>query len=119
MRRRLSCNAARHVMHKRQYATVAQRWQRSTRHYHNCAGKRHTFLNAGGRFEIVLLVATRTVAKATQVGMIANFGIVLVAMLAVFWVVVAARTLLGAWRGDLFVAPCLTAGPAPKKSDVA
>jgi hypothetical protein len=51
--------------------------------------------------------------------MIANFGIVLVAMLAVFWVVVAARTLLGAWRGDLFVAPCLTAGPAPKKSDVA
>jgi tellurite resistance protein TehA-like permease len=67
----------------------------------------------------VYAVGTLTPAKATQVGMIANFSIVLVAMLAVFWVVVAARTLLGAWRGDLFVAPCLTAGPAPKKSDVA
>ena len=34
-------------------------------------------------------------------------GSALVLMLAVIWLVVAARTLLGAWRLQLFVAPCL------------
>jgi C4-dicarboxylate transporter/malic acid transport protein len=67
----------------------------------------------------VYAVGTLTLAKATHVGMIGDFGIILIAMLTVFWVVVAARTLLGAWRGDLFVAPCLTAGPALKESDIA
>ena len=28
-------------------------------------------------------------------------------ILAVVWVIVASRTVRGAWRGDLFVAPCL------------
>ena len=67
----------------------------------------------------VYAVGTLTLAKSTHVEAIAGFGIVLVAMLAVFWIVVAARTSLGAWRGDLFVAPCLMAGPAPEELDVA
>jgi hypothetical protein len=39
-------------------------------------------------------------------------------MLAAMWLIVAARTLLGAWRGDLFFAPCLLTGSAPAESDV-
>ena len=31
----------------------------------------------------------------------------LVAALLVLWLIVGARTVRGAWRGDLFVAPCL------------
>jgi C4-dicarboxylate transporter/malic acid transport protein len=67
----------------------------------------------------VYAVGTLTLAKQTQVEAMADFGIILVAMLAVFWLIVAARTSLGAWRGDLFVAPCLIAGRAPAESDVA
>jgi tellurite resistance protein TehA-like permease len=63
-------------------------------------------------------VATLALAKATYVDAIADFGIVLVAMLTVFWVIVAARTAVGAWRGDLFVAPCLLSGTRPAESDV-
>jgi C4-dicarboxylate transporter/malic acid transport protein len=67
----------------------------------------------------VYAVGTLTLAKQTHVAAMADFGIVLVAMLAALWVIVAARTSLGAWRGDLFVAPCLMAGRAPAESDVA
>jgi C4-dicarboxylate transporter/malic acid transport protein len=35
------------------------------------------------------------------------FGGSLVVGLAILWVIVGARTVRGAWRGDLFVAPCL------------
>jgi tellurite resistance protein TehA-like permease len=35
-------------------------------------------------------------AKSTNVASIADFGVVLVAMLAVFWLIVAARTAIGA-----------------------
>jgi hypothetical protein len=38
---------------------------------------------------------------------IAGFGALLVAALTVMWLVVASRTAVGAWRGELFVAPCL------------
>ncbi|GAB7533392.1 TDT family transporter [Pseudomonas sp. 3A(2025)] len=34
-------------------------------------------------------------------------GVVLVVMLAVMWVIVAAKTLAGAYRGNLFVSPCI------------
>ena len=67
----------------------------------------------------VYAVATLTLAKQTHVASLADLGVALVAMLAVFWLIVAARTSLGAWRGDLFVAPCLTTGAAPAESDVA
>jgi C4-dicarboxylate transporter/malic acid transport protein len=67
----------------------------------------------------VYAVGTLTLAKETHVEAMAGFGIFLVAMLAVFWLIVATRTTLGAWRGDLFVAPCLVAGRVPAESDVA
>lgn len=67
----------------------------------------------------VYAVGTLTLAKQTHVDAILDFGIVLVALLAVFWVIVAVRTARGAWRGDLFVAPCLMAGPAPEEPDLA
>ncbi|WP_434580174.1 TDT family transporter [Pseudomonas sp. Z5-35] len=35
------------------------------------------------------------------------FGCALVAMLAVMWLIVGWRTLLGAWHGELFVSPCI------------
>jgi len=35
------------------------------------------------------------------------FGSVLVAMLVVLWLIVARRTVLGAWHGELFVSPCI------------
>ncbi|MHC8391079.1 TDT family transporter [Pseudomonas sp. MDT2-39-1] len=35
------------------------------------------------------------------------FGCVLVAMLAVMWLIVSLRTVQGAWRGELFVSPCI------------
>ncbi|OOL34943.1 TDT family transporter [Pseudomonas sp. FSL W5-0299] len=35
------------------------------------------------------------------------FGCVLVAMLAVMWLIVSKRTVRGAWRGELFVSPCI------------
>ncbi|MFT8887145.1 MAG: C4-dicarboxylate ABC transporter, partial [Acetobacter papayae] len=41
---------------------------------------------------------------------IADFGYiatVLTLVLAFLWLVVASRTLAGAWKGDLFVSPCI------------
>ena len=35
------------------------------------------------------------------------FGVVLVLMLTVMWMIVAAKTLAGAYRGNLFVSPCI------------
>jgi C4-dicarboxylate transporter/malic acid transport protein len=67
----------------------------------------------------VYAVGTLTLAAQTHVQAFADVGTVLVAMLAVFWLVIAPRTMLGAWRGELFVAPCLMTGAAPAESDVA
>lgn len=37
-----------------------------------------------------------------------NFvGVVLVLLLAIMWIIVAAKTLVGAYRGNLFVSPCI------------
>lgn len=38
------------------------------------------------------------------------FGTILVALLALLWLLVGTLTLRGAWRGDLFVSPCLKEG---------
>jgi hypothetical protein len=40
-------------------------------------------------------------------------GGLLVTCLAAFWVIVAARTLDGAWKRTLFVAPCLVGAKVP------
>jgi len=37
-----------------------------------------------------------------------NFvGVVLVLLLAIMWIIVAAKTLVGAYRGNLFISPCI------------
>ncbi len=56
----------------------------------------------------VYSVATLTLARQTQLAFFSAVGCVLVVMLACFWVLVALRTLHGAYHGYLFVAPCLS-----------
>lgn len=55
----------------------------------------------------VFSVATLKLAAALPVPGLAQAGEALVLALAAVWLVVTARTLAGAWRGELFVAPCL------------
>ena len=55
----------------------------------------------------VFAVATLKLGTLLPIGSIHVFGLMLVALLAVIWAIVATRTVRGAWRGDLFVAPCL------------
>jgi C4-dicarboxylate transporter/malic acid transport protein len=59
----------------------------------------------------VYTLATLALAKTTHLAFFAYAGSVLAVCLAGFWVVVAARTLLGAWSGHLFNAPCLSTPP--------
>ncbi|MDB5460092.1 MAG: C4-dicarboxylate transporter [Caulobacteraceae bacterium] len=56
----------------------------------------------------VYAVCTLKLATLLPIGAFAVFGAGLVIALAAMWLVVGARTLRGAWRGDLFVSPCLT-----------
>ena len=55
-------------------------------------------------------LATLRLAAVIPMDAFAVFGGMLVILLAAMWLVVGARTLRGAWRGDLFVAPCLKSG---------
>ncbi|MBC3419319.1 MULTISPECIES: TDT family transporter [unclassified Pseudomonas] len=55
----------------------------------------------------VYSLATLKLSAWLGLGFFTVFGQVLVAMLAVLWLVVASRTLKGAWRGELFVSPCI------------
>ncbi|PZQ86934.1 MAG: C4-dicarboxylate ABC transporter [Leifsonia xyli] len=55
----------------------------------------------------VYAVATLRLGSVLPIPAIHGFGVVLVAALACLWLIVGARTVRGAWRGDLFVAPCL------------
>jgi tellurite resistance protein TehA-like permease len=61
----------------------------------------------------VYAVATLALARATHLGFLSAIGGGLVVCLTAFWIVVTARTLHGAWRGYLFVSPCLVAGAIP------
>ncbi len=58
----------------------------------------------------VYAVATLKLGTLLPIAAIHVFGAGLVAVLAVLWVIVGTRTVRGAWRGDLFVSPCLKAG---------
>lgn len=60
------------------------------------------YLPAGGD-----CLATLKLAAWLGLGFFTVFGQVLVVALAMLWVVVATRTLRGAWRGELFVSPCI------------
>lgn len=55
----------------------------------------------------VYAVATLQLSKTLPIPAFAVFGTILVAALAVLWLIVGTRTVCGAWRGDLFVSPCL------------
>ncbi len=61
----------------------------------------------------VYAVATLALGSETRIGLFGTIGAVLVALLALLWCIVMLRTLLGAWRGDLFFAPCLLSNVAP------
>lgn len=55
----------------------------------------------------VYAVTTLKLAHIVPFTPLMIFGSVLVGMLVLVWLIVAARTLTGGWRGELFSAPCL------------
>ncbi|MFJ4195301.1 TDT family transporter [Pseudomonas sp. NPDC089534] len=55
----------------------------------------------------VYSLATLKLAGTLHLGFFSVAGCVLVALLAVMWLIVGKRTLQGAWRGELFVSPCI------------
>ena len=55
----------------------------------------------------VFSVATLKLGALLPIPAFNIFGMDLVAALLVLWLIVGTRTVRGAWRGDLFVAPCL------------
>ena len=62
----------------------------------------------------VYTLATLALANATHLAFLSVFGGAFVCALAAFWLIVAARTALGAWNGALFVSPCLA--PATRRA---
>ncbi len=55
----------------------------------------------------VYTVATLKLFSLTELNFFAVMGGVLTVVLAMMWCLVAAKTARGAWKGNLFVAPCL------------
>jgi C4-dicarboxylate transporter/malic acid transport protein len=55
----------------------------------------------------VYSLATLKLASTLSLTFFSAFGCVLVVLLAVMWLIVAKRTMQGAWRGELFVSPCI------------
>ncbi len=62
----------------------------------------------------VYAVATLRLGTLLPIGLFGILGGLFVAVLSVLWLVVFTRTARGAWRGELFVSPCLAdVPPAP------
>lgn len=55
----------------------------------------------------VYSLTTLKLASTLDLAFFSVLGCVLVALLAALWLVVAKRTVQGAWRGELFVSPCI------------
>jgi len=55
----------------------------------------------------VYSLATLKLASTLNLGFFSVMGCVLVSLLAVMWLIVGKRTVQGAWRGELFVSPCI------------
>jgi len=55
----------------------------------------------------VYALTTLKLASVLNLSFFSLFGCVLVAMLVVMWLIVGKRTVQGAWRGELFVSPCI------------
>jgi C4-dicarboxylate transporter/malic acid transport protein len=69
----------------------------------------------------VYTLATLALARTTGLELFAVAGVGFATALAVFWIIVAARTLHGAWTTTLFVSPCLKGAAVPVRfeADVA
>ncbi|MBV6752216.1 TDT family transporter [Pseudomonas chlororaphis] len=55
----------------------------------------------------VYSLATLKLGSTLHLSFFSGFGLVLVALLAVLWLIVGSKTLRGAYKGELFVSPCL------------
>ncbi|WP_202371133.1 TDT family transporter [Pseudomonas sp. MWU318] len=55
----------------------------------------------------VYSLATLKLASTLNLGFFNVVGCMLVSLLAVMWLIVGKRTVQGAWRGELFVSPCI------------
>ncbi|RON82264.1 TDT family transporter [Pseudomonas fluorescens] len=55
----------------------------------------------------VYSLATLKLASILNLAFFSVFGTALVLLLAVMWLIVGKRTVQGAWRGELFVSPCI------------
>lgn len=55
----------------------------------------------------VYSLATLKLASTLNLTFFSFFGSVLVAALTIMWLIVSKRTVQGAWRGELFVSPCI------------
>ncbi|MDK1396251.1 TDT family transporter [Pseudomonas protegens] len=55
----------------------------------------------------VYSLATLKLGSTLHLGFFSVFGAVLVSALAVMWLIVAKRTVQGAYKGELFVSPCI------------
>ncbi|MDO7897571.1 TDT family transporter [Pseudomonas citrulli] len=55
----------------------------------------------------VYALATLKLADLLGLAFFSGFGGALVALLVLMWLIVARRTLMGAWHGELFVSPCI------------
>ncbi|WP_397459450.1 TDT family transporter [Pseudomonas asplenii] len=55
----------------------------------------------------VYSLATLKLGSSLHLGFFNGFGLLLVGLLTVLWLIVGTRTLRGAYRGELFVSPCI------------
>ncbi|WP_256830089.1 TDT family transporter [Pseudomonas sp. Pse1] len=55
----------------------------------------------------VFSLTTLKLASTLNLSFFSLFGTLLVALLAIMWMIVSKRTVQGAWRGELFVSPCI------------
>jgi len=55
----------------------------------------------------VYALATLKLASTLNLTFFSIFGSVLVLALAIMWLIVAKRTVQGAYKGELFVSPCI------------
>lgn len=55
----------------------------------------------------VFSLTTLKLASTLELSFFSLFGTLLVVLLAIMWLIVSKRTVQGAWRGELFVSPCI------------
>ena len=62
----------------------------------------------------VYSIATLALARITHITLFSLVGGILIVGLTLLWLLVSVRTLVGAWRGHLFVSPCIVPGAIPE-----